>query len=88
MELSEAKNVHTVASLLKFYFAELPESVLTFELIDCFLMAVGMFLCSQPPYLGISHGEGMEQMWWLSRTLTCMDYGVVCACFRLGTALF
>ena len=41
MNLEEAKNIHTVASLLKFYLAELPEPLLTFELLDCFLMAVG-----------------------------------------------
>ena len=42
VDLNESKNIHTVASLLKHYLAELPEPLLTFELMDCFMLAVGM----------------------------------------------
>ena len=38
---TQGKGVHNVASLLKLYISELPDPVLTYELMDCFLMAVG-----------------------------------------------
>ena len=42
VNLDDAKGMATVASLLKLFLAELPEPLLTFELMDCFMLAVGM----------------------------------------------
>jgi hypothetical protein len=39
--LNRAKSVHDVASLLKLYLTELPEPILTFDLLDCFILAIG-----------------------------------------------
>mmetsp|Transcript_18280 Transcript_18280/g.25603 ORF Transcript_18280/g.25603 Transcript_18280/m.25603 type:complete len:407 (+) Transcript_18280:90-1310(+) len=37
-----AKDVNVVAGLLKLYFRELPEALLTYELYECFLAAIGV----------------------------------------------
>ena len=43
------EDAHTAAGLLKLYLRELPEPLLTFELYDCFLAAVGKWkiLCCE-----------------------------------------
>jgi hypothetical protein len=40
VDLNTVVNVHTVAGLLKVFFRELPEPLLTFELYDAFLAAI------------------------------------------------
>ena len=37
-----AKDVNVVAGLLKLYFRDLPEALLTYELYECFLAAIGI----------------------------------------------
>jgi hypothetical protein len=41
----EGRDIHTVAGVLKLFFRELPEPLLTYELYDTFLAAVCMFVC-------------------------------------------
>lgn len=40
VDLATVINPHTVAGLLKVFFRELPEPLLTFELYDAFLAAI------------------------------------------------
>ena len=43
-DLDICKTPHTVSALLKLYFRELPEPVLTYELYDCFIAANGIVI--------------------------------------------
>ena len=45
VDLLNVGDVHTVGSLLKLWFRELPEPLLTYELYDCFLAAAGTLSC-------------------------------------------
>jgi hypothetical protein len=45
IDMSEILDPHVCASLLKQYFRELPEPLLTYEFYDCFLAAACM-LCT------------------------------------------
>jgi hypothetical protein len=48
-DLDICKTPHTVAALLKLYFRELPEPLVTFELYDCFIAANSMFCGDYTP---------------------------------------
>ncbi len=41
-DLMVVSDAHVIASLLKLWFRELPEPLLTYELYDCFIAAAGM----------------------------------------------
>jgi hypothetical protein len=40
VDLSKSHGVHTVASILKLFLAELVDPLLTYELMDCFMLSV------------------------------------------------
>jgi hypothetical protein len=42
MKWKEGLDIHNIASLLKLYFRELPEPLLTFDLYDAFIAAAGL----------------------------------------------
>jgi len=43
MKWKEGLDIHNIASLLKLYFREMPEPLLTFDLYDAFIAAAGGF---------------------------------------------
>jgi len=58
VDLSKSHGVHTVASVLKLFLAELADPLLTYELMDCFMLSVGTSSTSRR--LRCSGGSGSD----------------------------
>lgn len=63
----DREEVHNVTSLLKLYYRELPEPLMTFELYDCFIAAIGTFYKNHRH----QHSHSLLQLAFLTTIVLC-----------------